>query len=165
MILITDTQYENDVAVTAGIVLENWKQKIPTDEFTTRSKVTSEYIPGQLYLRELPGILELLKTMASMPTTIVIDGFVFLDGVQKPGLGAYLFDALDRKTDIIGVAKNKYRDIPEHHAIYRGKSKRALWVTSAGIELETAQSLIQAMAGEFRLPDMIKQADSLARSS
>ena len=45
--------------------------------------------PGQFYKRELPCILELLKQVNPLPNYIVIDGYVYLGGDEKPGLGKH----------------------------------------------------------------------------
>ncbi|WP_207420305.1 hypothetical protein [Desertivirga brevis] len=50
-----------------------------------------EYIPGEFYKRELPGILSLLdKINFELIQAIIIDGFVILNDEGKPGLGGYL---------------------------------------------------------------------------
>ena len=68
-----------------------------------------------------------------LPEYIVIDGYVYLDGNKKAGLGKHLYDALQERSIVIGVAKSGFKDIPGETEIFRGGSKRALYVTSAGI--------------------------------
>ena len=55
--------------------------------------------------------------------------------------------------------------VPKECEVYRGKSKKPLFITSVGIELEQAKQHIQSMAGKDRFPLLLKQADILSRSS
>ncbi len=47
--------------------------------------------------------------------------------------------------------------------MFRGQSKKLLYVTSVGISQVQAASNIAIMAGEFRIPDLLKIADQKAR--
>lgn len=46
---------------------------------------------------------------------------------------------------------------------YRGDSKKPLYVTCKGIPLAEAKEMVEKMAGEYRLPYLVKYADSKAR--
>ena len=46
----------------------------------------------------------------------------------------------------------------------RGESATPLFITAAGIAAETAAAHVVAMHGPFRIPTLIKRADTLARS-
>lgn len=124
----------------------------------------SEYEPGQFYKRELPCILELLNTLEHFPDIIVIDGYVTLGSDEKPGLGKRLYDAIEGKAIVIGVAKTRFQDTPESAEVYRGDSKRPLYVTAIGIELSQAKGFIQDMFGEHRIPLLLKQVDRLTKA-
>jgi len=50
--------------------------------------------------------LKLIKDHSLHPEFIVIDGYVFTDGISRPGLGFYLYNSLSCKTPVIGVAKS-----------------------------------------------------------
>ena len=99
-----------------------------------------------------------------MPEHIVIDGHVYLDDARKPGLGKYLYDALQGKAAIIGVAKSPFKSTPADAAIFRSKSKRPLYVTATGVDEHTAKGFIRQMHGPYRLPTLLKRADELCRS-
>ena len=163
MILITDTHYDDPSAVTSGVVLSDWTDNAPQQECVFKTQKVEPYKPGQFYKRELPCILGLIKKHKLSPSHMVIDGHVYLDGSSQWGLGAYLYDALDGACPVIGVAKNRFKNMPQAHALLRGQSQTPLWITAAGMSYVDAQDLIRAMAGPFRLPDMIKRADQLAR--
>lgn len=48
---------------------------------------------------------KLLSKHNLKPDCIIVDGFVHLED-DKPGLGKHLYDALNGKVRVIGVAKN-----------------------------------------------------------
>lgn len=164
MILAVDVQYRTDYASVGGVAFVDWSS--PNESAVYKSKFTGvkEYIPGEFFRRELPCILMLLQEHSLRPHTIVIDGFVYLDGISAPGLGKYLFDALGGQTPVVGVAKSRFAGAPDEIKVYRGGSKIPLYVTSAGIPLSNAKAHIQAMHGPHRVPLLLKKADQLSRS-
>lgn len=164
MILAIDVDYrEDNKAVVSGVLFEDWKNQYPQDIVTTSVDNVQAYKSGQFYKRELPCILELLKKIDSNFQYIIVDGYVFL-GEDKKGLGAYLYEALDKRVPIIGVAKNAFRDIEEETYIYRGESKKPLYITSIGLVQENAKEYIQQMHGKYRLPTLLKLVDSSCRA-
>lgn len=65
---------------------------------------------------------------------------------------------------IIGVAKKKYKLLQnEYREVYRGKSKKPLFITSAGFDIDKAKKIIEKMHGSFRIPSMLKLADQLSK--
>ncbi len=165
MILAVDVHYRETAAQAAGVAFDEWTDAEPAVRFLTRTPIAADYRPGAFYRRELPCILALLNEHGLQPDTILIDGFVYLDGTSRPGLGWHLYDALDGKTAVIGVAKRPFRGIPDRHQVTRGGSHRPLYVTSAGIPLETARSRVEAMHGPYRLPTLLKLADRESRAA
>lgn len=164
MILITDVYYNDNGAYTAGVIAANWKDEKPEYETLVHLPDAAEYVPGKFYLRELPCILELLKKIAYKPDVIIIDGYVTLGKEQKDGLGMHLYKALNSHSAVIGIAKSKYKDTPEETVIFRGKSRRPLYITSAGMYLEEAKNIVLEMHGPNRIPTLIKRADQLSRN-
>jgi deoxyribonuclease V len=49
--------------------------------------------------------------------------------------------------------------------VRRGDSQKPLYVTAAGVSAEDAASRISEMHGPFRIPTLLKQVDTLARSA
>ena len=47
--------------------------------------------------------------------------------------------------------------------VLRGKSKKPLFVTSVGMETAVAAEKINTMAGEFRIPALLKELDRLTK--
>lgn len=66
----------------------------------------ADYKSGEFYKRELPCILTLLDEHQLTPEVIILDGYVWLDGVSKPALGYHLQQAIDFTPALIGVARN-----------------------------------------------------------
>ena len=123
------------------------------------------YQSGQFYKRELPCLLALLEKIEMPLSYIIVDGFVHLDANKKAGLGKYLYHALEEKIAVIGVAKNTYKNATNNIEIYRGQSKKPLYITAEGLQLEVAKEYIHAMAGDFRIPTLLKRVDQLCRQA
>ena len=164
MILAIDVDYRDREAFAVGVEFNSWQDERPEHIFSSRLHDVEDYEPGKFYKRELPCILQLLREHSLTPAIILIDGFVFLDGDSKPGLGKHLYDALSGNSAVIGVAKQPYKGIADEYRVYRGKSTMPLYVTAAGISTETAKSHITAMHGQFRIPTQIKLADQMSRT-
>ena len=165
MILAVDVLYTDGKGIAAGVLFENWESCSPVGEYVSEMDVDEAYVPGQFYKRELPCILRLLHEHALSPDTIIVDGYVFLDGVEKPGLGKYLYDALGGKQTIVGVAKNLFSGISSMHGILRGRSHKPLYITVIGDSLDAAKANVLSMCGEHRIPVLLKRADHLCRES
>jgi len=163
MLLAVDVQYSDEGSTTAGVAFDGWKDHAPAETFLSEMSTAAEYKPGQFYERELPCILRLLEKFALQPKLIVVDGYVFLDGKQRPGLGKYLFDVLGGTVPVIGVAKTAFDGIGAEFQVLRGDSRKPLFVTCAGIDLDEAKANIHGMCGNYRIPTLLKTADQLCR--
>jgi deoxyribonuclease V len=161
MIAAFDVHYWGDERASAAAVLfHNHTDAESAIEFVGLTYGISRYIPGQFYRRELPCILSLLEQFAEAPDEMLIDGYVMLG--DRPGLGQHLFESLSGKIPVIGVAKSKYKDSSAVE-VFRGGSKRPLYVTSAGIDPHEASERIRLMYGAHRVPVLLKRVDLLAR--
>ncbi len=165
MIFAVDVYYHADQAMVAGVLFENWDDAEPTYELTTKVVGIAEYEPGQFYKRELPCILEILGQLDRLPDYIIVDGYVYLDRDRKPGLGHYLYNAIDRKATVIGVAKTRFQDVPTNTEIFRGESDRPLYVTAVGIDESQAKNSIERMHGKHRIPTLLKIVDKLTKET
>lgn len=163
MILATDVQYVGSIGIVAGVLFNDWEDATPFNEYVSVVDGIENYTPGQFYKRELPCILKLLEEHSLFPNIIIVDGYVFLDGHINPGLGKHLYDALDKKINIVGVAKKAYFSIGCEHKVYRGKSKNPIFVTSIGQKLNLSRENILSMYGEYRISALLKRADQLCR--
>lgn len=163
MILAVDVRYWEKCAAVAGVGFAEWRDDYPETELVTFIEVPAAYQPGQFYKRELPCILKLIQEHDLHPECIVVDGFVYLDGSSKPGLGSHLYHALDGEVPVIGVAKSPFKGIAPEYQVYRGTSKKPLYVTALGIDSDKAKELIRKMHGKHRLPTLLKRVDQLCR--
>jgi len=166
MIYAFDTYYYDDYANTICLVFEDWNSERESEVFSEKTPVPSDYESGAFYKRELPCILSLLDQISLQPgDLIIVDGYVTLDEHGKNGLGGYLYEALDRKFPIVGIAKNGFNsNDPKRRTVYRGESKTPLFLTAKGIDVEVIQSEIEKMHGKFRIPTLLKKLDQLTRS-
>ena len=113
-------------------------------------------------LRELPPIRAVLSGLSGLGL-LVVDGYADLDPGGRPGLGAYA--QADFGIPVIGVAKTAFRTASHAVPVLRGTSVCPLFVTAAGMPRDEAADLVRHMAGQHRLPDAIRRADTLARTS
>ena len=163
MIFAVDVDYRNNSAIAAGVLFRNWEDREPVEELIAQIAAVAAYEPGQFYKRELPCVLELLKQLKQLPEYVVIDGYVYLGGNKKPGFGKHLYNALQEKSVVIGVAKSRFKDTPADAEVFRGGSKRALYVTAIGVSEIEAKDFIIRMHGENRLPTLLKRVDQLSK--
>lgn len=163
MILAIDVDYRDDMAFVAGVEFDTWCVQTSKAIYHTVVDTVAPYVPGQFYKRELPCILCLLREHDLSPTCIVVDGFVVLGSKGTPGLGMHLYHALNEQIPVVGVAKKAFPGVSEDAKILRGTSKKPLFVSAAGLPLVDAKANILNMHGEFRLPTLLKQADSECR--
>ena len=160
MILAIDVHYYTNHTSTAGVFFKNWGAREPFSTDINITKRAKAYEPGAFYRRELPPILEFLSKVKIQPNTIIIDSYIHLIPPRK-GLGIHLYEA--RQIPVIGVAKNPLKIACEYQTLFRGRSNRSLYVSSVGMELEQAVVLIGSMHGQYRIPTLLKLADTLCR--
>lgn len=163
MIAAIDAQYDANSASVACVTFDAWPDAAPSAEWSTRVMDIAPYVPGAFWRRELPCIVGVLEKLPALPKVIVIDGYVWLDDDRRKGLGAHLFDALDGRAAIVGVAKRAFRGSAHAAAVVRGGSERPLYVTAEGIPLAEAASAIETMHGEHRIPTLLKCVDQMCR--
>jgi deoxyribonuclease V len=165
MILAIDVHYRETEAKVVGLIFKDWVDEKATETVITFVAEVAEYEPGAFYKREMPCILALLELVdITSLTFIVVDGYVFLNDEGKAGLGYHLFEALGKQLPIIGVAKTSFFQNDKFvQPILRGDSTKPLYVTSVGIDLTIAAANIKKMAGEFRLPTLLKEMDTLTK--
>jgi deoxyribonuclease V len=157
-----DVFYAGSNATAACIVFDGWTATAPAEEVVRHFTGVAEYEPGSFYKRELPCLLGVLDRLPRRPQTIIIDGYVWLDSAGRPGLGAHLFEALGRRTPVVGVAKTEFPGAPGVK-VFRGQSRTPLHVTAAGVDVALAAANVRNMAGAHRIPDMLRLVDRLCR--
>jgi len=162
---LLDVQYnENKNAVVASIGIKRWEDREISYFNTHLIEKIEPYEAGAFYKRELPCLLIALEGLNNIEC-VVVDGYVWLKEESHYGLGMHLYEALERKIPVIGVAKNRFNQTPKKCELFRGKSKKPLYITSIGVELEEAKGYIAKMDGLYRFPTLLKKVDSLARGA
>ena len=141
------------------MLFEKRSDAVPLATQMSFCEEVGEYRSGSSFLRELPSLLQALKALE--PSLIVVDGYVHLG--LNPGLGWHLYQALERKCPIVGVAKNPYRSAPGI-PLCRGTSARPLFISAIGVYEQQAALWVQSMHGSYRIPTLLALADRLSRS-
>lgn len=163
MILATDVHYHADYALAAGVLFATWEACTAVQELAVRVAAVADYEPGHFYKRELPCLLALLHHLEALPQVIIVDGYVHLGSEQRPGLGWHLYQALDGRVPIVGIAKSRFHDTPPGAAVVRGRSQNPLFVTAMGMSEAVAKQNVRLMCGPYRTPTLLKRVDGLSR--
>ncbi len=161
MIAAIDAHYRDTFARFVCITFEDWSDENPLATHVVELPNVGEYVPGEFYKRELPGMLEVLKKVRLEDLScIIVDGYVFLDDQERPGLGYRLYEQLGCRIPVVGVAKTRFFEnnkvVTE---VLRGTSQKPLFITGTGMEAAEAAAKVKAMAGEFRIPHLLKLLD------
>lgn len=174
MLACVDVDYRDNSTIAGCVLFRTWVDESPAEQLIATLGLAAPYRPGEFYLRELPPIQEVLSSLTLPLETIIIDGYVWLGG-SRPGLGAHLHSALGGKVPVIGVAKNAWRGDADEYAsndprrrtipVTRGRSRKPLYITSAGMDVASAANLIAGMHGPFRIPTLLALVNQLVRSA
>lgn len=159
MILAFDAHYTDATTRLVAAAFHDWTDEEPAQLFEWTSGPAAGYQPGQFYLREMPLIVAALADFAPEEIeAIVVDGYVYLNNQGRLGLGGHLYHELCERIPIVGVAKSYFRDT-NAEAVLRGDSKKPLYVTAMGMAQETAADHVRAMAGPYRMPQILARVD------
>jgi deoxyribonuclease V len=156
-----DVHYPDTGGARAALVV--YRDKAFADlagEYVAVLEDVASYRPGNFYERELPAIRAVLARTDPVDL-LVVDGYVDLDPAGRPGLGAHVYDDIGRP--VVGVAKTFFRTATHALPVRRGTSQRPLYVTAAGLPLDTAAVLVAGMHGATRIPTALGAVDALAR--
>ncbi len=163
MKLAVDVQYDTEGALAAAVAFDEWNAPEATKTYTSRIQHVEKAAPGQPWSRELPCLLQLLREHALQPEVIVIDGFVYLDAQETPGLGQHLHHALGGLVQVIGISKTAMAVTPEQFEVFREEETAPVIVTSVGIELGAAKARVRSMHGRRRIPTLMKLVARIAK--
>jgi len=161
---IVDVHYAPRQATAACVVFTEWADRAPAAVVTTTLPAAAAYRAGRFYERELPCLMAVLQAAGDEFETIVIDGYVHLKPPIGKGLGAHLHGSLDYAPAVVGVAKAPLTVADCFLSVYRGRSRRPLFVSAIGCPVEQAASAVAGMHGPYRIPSLLKQADRHART-
>lgn len=163
--LILDVGYfeqnQNTYAIISAIRFAGIQTHTILNQYKTTVHNVMPYKSGQFYQREMPCLLQLINEIKEPFDIIIIDGYVYLDGETQAGLGKHLYEHLNDKKPIIGIAKNSFQNINNQYAIYRGNSKKPLFITCIDFDLDNAKQLVKNLEGQFRIPNIINMVDKI----
>lgn len=165
MIAAVDVDYRDTEAQAACVLFRDWSDKTAALEIVKKIEKVEPYVSGEFYKRELPCLLAVLKEVERPLEAIIIDGYVWLQDERSPGLGGHLYEALDRKVVVIGVAKTRFASATAAREVRRGDSEKPLLVTAAGMDVEEAARRVRAMHGPYRVPTLLKRVDQRCRNA
>ena len=166
MKLALDAYYTGNNAKVVGVLFENFSDEKPLKIISKIVDDVAPYESGSFYKRELPCIVSLLQALDVRDISlIVVDGFVYLDDEGGYGLGGHLYECLEHRVQIVGVAKSPFKGSCKLvREICRGGSKRPLFVSAIGMDVGKAARLVKGMSGEFRIPSLLKILDDETKS-
>ncbi|MCL7382947.1 MAG: endonuclease V [Thaumarchaeota archaeon] len=170
-ILAVDSAYKNsELMVTVGVL---WSLKIKDiiEESYVVSKPTYEYIPGLLFIREAPSIIEVVEKISGGWDLLIVDGHGVLHP-RRAGLAVIAGFMLDKPT--LGIAKKllvgEEAGGGDMGPVYLDgkvlgfwfKDKRKFYVSPGyKIGVEEIPEIIKLMGGRY--PEPLEIADRLAR--
>ena len=165
MKLVMDAHIQGDSAIVAAVAFDDWAAFEGTKNYALRIEHVEKPAKGELDLRALPWLVQLLDANGLQPELIVLDGFVHLDAQETPGLGRRLHDTLGGRTAVIGVSRSGFKDTPEQFEVHREEETAPLVITCAGIDLGAAKARVRMMHGRKRVPTLLKLAARIAKGS
>ncbi|SFW41961.1 endonuclease V [Cellulophaga fucicola] len=162
MILAFDTYYYDNKAKTVGVSFNNWLDDTVLEIKEEIIEDVPDYEPGAFYKRELPCIISLLKQYNLEDVElIIVDSYVLLDDDGKLGLGGYLYNSLEQKIPVVGVAKSSFHlNKTNSKPLLRGDSIKPLYISAIGISLDKAYKLVKSMHGNYRMPTLLQILDT-----
>jgi deoxyribonuclease V len=124
MYVCCDVHYGVSRVTTACVGFADWSSAAVAFERVFRSDgAAAPYESGSFYRRELPYLLDALDQLSAAPSTLLIDGYVWL-APGRPGLGAHLHAALGERIPVIGIAKRPFQG-SDAVPVLRGGEPRA----------------------------------------
>ncbi|WP_157256331.1 endonuclease V [Pelomonas sp. Root1217] len=165
MKLVVAVHFDGTQANAAAAAFDAWDAAEATQAYVSRITHVEKAVRGELDLRELPCVMQLLREHSLEPELILLDGFVHLDADETPGLGQHLYHALGGKVPIVGVSKRRLPGLSAQFEIMREEEAQPLFVTCAGIDIGAAKARLRAMHGRKRVPTLLKLAARLAKNT
>ena len=167
MKLVLDFHIEGEAARVAAVAFDDWGAVEGTKNYSLAIGHVEKPAKGELDLRALPWLVQLMDANRLEPEAIVLDGFVHLDPLETPGLGRHLHDTLNGRCAVIGVSKSLFKgtETPDQFCVFREEETAPLVITCAGIDLGAAKARIRTMHGRKRLPTLMKLAARIAKGS
>jgi deoxyribonuclease V len=158
-----DVSYGVVAAHVACVAFEGWSDAEAVATWRVSVQGVRPYRAGRFFERELSPLLAVIAESGTEFSHLLIDGYVHLKD-QAGGLGAHLHAALPYPAVVIGVAKNPLAVADRCVPMHRGRSTKPLFVSAIGCSLDEAVDAIETMHGPYRIPNLLRLADRVARS-
>ncbi len=183
MVAGVDVAYDKETdLVAAAVVVLDADTLVPVEEQVAIGVARFPYIPGLFAFRELPTLVEALRRVETHVDVLICDGY----GIAHPrrfGLASHL--GVLAKTPSIGVGKTAFVGQYGEPAAMRGaytdlidggeivgrvlrtqRDVRPVFVSIGhAIGLDTACDLVIGLSPRYRLPEPIRAADHLSRTT
>lgn len=164
MKLVVAVHFDGAQAIAAAVAFDAWDAAEASKTYVSRIVHVEKAARGELDLRELPCVMQLLREHGLEPELVLLDGFVHLDADETPGLGQHLYHALGGMVPIVGVSKRSLPGLSAQFEVMREEETQPLLVTCAGIDIGAAKARLRAMHGRKRVPTLMKLAARLAKN-
>jgi deoxyribonuclease V len=164
-VLALDVAYKDDLAFCAAVIYDLRQEKV-LKELVVKDKVDFPYIPGLLFLREAPIMLEAIEKIDREYDLILVDG-QGLAHPRKAGLATII--GILTKKPTIGIAKSfLYGEIKDDYILVDGEKvgiKFGKYYASIGsnIDIESLENFLKLI--DFKYPKALKIADKLSKTS
>ncbi|RYG37009.1 MAG: endonuclease V [Burkholderiales bacterium] len=165
MKLAIAVHFDGAQARAAAVAFDAWDSPEADKTYVSRIAHVEKVERGELDLRELPCVMQLLREHKLAPELILIDGFVHLDADETPGLGQHLFHALGSATPVVGVSKTARPGLSSQFEVMREEETKPLIVTCAGVDIGAAKARLRAMHGRKRVPTLMKLVARLSKNA
>jgi len=163
MKLAVAVHFEGAQATVAAAAFDAWDAAEPMKTYVSPIDHLDKAVRGELDLREVACVMQLLREHNLAPELIVIDGFVHLDD-ETPGVGQHLYQALGGAVPIVGVSKKRLPGLSAQFEVLREDEAPPLVVTCAGLDIGAAKVRLRSMHGRKRVPTLMKLVARLAKS-
>jgi deoxyribonuclease V len=163
-VLALDIAYKDDLAFCAAVIYDLKQEKV-LKELVIKEKVNFPYIPGLLFLREAPIMLEAIEKIDREYDLILVDGHG-LAHPRKAGLATIIGILTGKPT--IGIAKSfLYGEIKDSY-IFIDQQKVGIkfgrYYASIGsnIDIESLENFLKSI--NFKYPKALRIADKLSKT-
>lgn len=178
-----DGRGTGDLVAAAVVVIDTGTLEV-VERATAVGRTAFPYVPGLFAFRELPVLVEALRTLRVTPDLLLCDGYGLahprrfglachlgvLTGVPTAGVGKTPFvGSYDRGA--LGDDRGSYADLTDGgetvgRALRTQKGVKPVYVSTGHlVDLPTATAHVLAMAPRYRLPETTRQADRLCRDA
>ncbi len=164
-VLALDVAYKDNLAFCAAVIYDMNENRV-LKEAIIKEKVDFPYIPGLLFLREAPIMLEAIRKIDRDYDLILVDGHG-LAHPRKAGLATVIGILTEKPT--IGIAKSfLYGEIKDNYIFVEGQKvgiKFGRYYASIGsnIDIDSLERFFSTI--NFTYPRALKIADKLSKTS